>query len=141
MYSGLESSILSRSLMKQAKVLKNTTLKLQLSSTEAPKKRVLNNKINGLWPVLIVFALLLITIGNNRLGADPVFSLDRPKIALVLSGGGARGAAHVGILKVLEENKVPVDLIVGNSMGSIVGGMYAVGMSPTSFGGRAISPA
>jgi NTE family protein len=53
----------------------------------------------------------------------------RPKIGLVLSGGGARGAAHVGVLKVLEELRVPVDLIVGTSMGSIVGGSYASGNS------------
>ncbi|MBK9088261.1 MAG: patatin-like phospholipase family protein [Holophagales bacterium] len=54
----------------------------------------------------------------------------RPRIGLVLSGGGARGAAHVGVLKVLEEIHVPVDLIAGASMGSIVGGLYATGMSP-----------
>ncbi len=53
----------------------------------------------------------------------------RPKIGLVLSGGGARGAAHVGVLKVLEELRVPVDLIVGTSMGSIVGASYASGNS------------
>lgn len=51
----------------------------------------------------------------------------RPKVGLVLSGGGARGAAHVGVLKVLEELRVPVDLIVGTSMGSIVGAAYASG--------------
>jgi NTE family protein len=55
----------------------------------------------------------------------------RPKIGLVLSGGGARGAAHVGVLKVLEELRVPVDVIVGTSMGSIVGGSYASGNSVT----------
>lgn len=55
---------------------------------------------------------------------------DRPKIALVLSGGGARGGAHVGVLKVLEENNIPIDMIVGTSMGSFVGGLYASGMSP-----------
>jgi NTE family protein len=54
----------------------------------------------------------------------------RPKIALVLSGGGARGGAHVGVLKVLEENNIPIDIIVGTSMGSFVGGMYVSGMSP-----------
>jgi NTE family protein len=54
----------------------------------------------------------------------------RPKIGLVLGGGGARGAAHVGVLKVLEANKVPIDFIVGTSMGSIVGGLYASGYSP-----------
>ncbi len=51
----------------------------------------------------------------------------RPRIGLVLSGGGARGAAHVGVLKVLEELRVPIDYIAGTSMGSIVGGSYASG--------------
>ena len=53
----------------------------------------------------------------------------RPKVALVLSGGGARGSAHIGVLKVLEEYHIPVDLVVGTSMGSIVGGLYAAGWS------------
>ena len=54
----------------------------------------------------------------------------RPKIGLALSGGGARGAAHVGVLRVLEELRIPVDYIAGTSMGAIVGGLYASGMSP-----------
>lgn len=53
----------------------------------------------------------------------------RPKVALVLSGGGARGFAHVGVLKALEAARVPVDMIVGTSMGAIVGGLYASGMT------------
>ncbi|HEV7607135.1 MAG TPA: patatin-like phospholipase family protein [Steroidobacteraceae bacterium] len=53
----------------------------------------------------------------------------RPRIGLVLSGGGARGAAHIGVLKVLEENHVPVDAIAGTSMGAVVGGLYASGLS------------
>ncbi|MCP4202216.1 MAG: BamA/TamA family outer membrane protein [bacterium] len=53
-------------------------------------------------------------------------------MGLVLSGGGARGAAHVGVLKVLEELRVPVDFIVGTSMGAIVGGMYSTGLSPAT---------
>jgi NTE family protein len=53
----------------------------------------------------------------------------RPRIGLVLSGGGARGAAHIGVLKVLEELRVPIDYIAGTSMGSIVGGSYASGNS------------
>ena len=51
----------------------------------------------------------------------------RPKVGLVLSGGGARGVAHIGVLKVLEELRVPVDFIAGTSMGSLVGGIYASG--------------
>lgn len=54
----------------------------------------------------------------------------QPRVVLVLSGGGARGAAHIGVLKVLEELRVPVDMVVGTSMGSIVGGLYATGWSP-----------
>ena len=54
----------------------------------------------------------------------------RPKIALVLSGGGARVLAHIGVLKVLRENRIPVDLIVATSMGSVVGGAYAAGRTP-----------
>ena len=53
----------------------------------------------------------------------------RPRVCLVLSGGGARGAAHVGVLKVLEELRVPIDCIAGTSMGALVGGAYASGMS------------
>ncbi|MDF3021488.1 MAG: hypothetical protein K0Q92_2791 [Steroidobacteraceae bacterium] len=53
----------------------------------------------------------------------------RPRVGLVLSGGGARGAAHIGVLKVLEENRIPVDAIAGTSMGAVVGGLYASGLS------------
>ncbi|MCZ4295247.1 patatin-like phospholipase family protein [Vibrio sinaloensis] len=53
----------------------------------------------------------------------------RPKVAVVLAGGGAKGAAHIGVLKALEELRVPVDVITGTSMGSYVGGLYATGMS------------
>lgn len=52
---------------------------------------------------------------------------NRSKIALVLSGGGARGLVHLGVIKVLEENNIPVDLIVGTSIGSVIGGLYASG--------------
>jgi len=51
----------------------------------------------------------------------------RPKVALVLAGGGAKGLAHIGVIKVLEEAGLPIDIVVGNSMGSIVGGLYAIG--------------
>jgi NTE family protein len=53
----------------------------------------------------------------------------RPKIALVLSGGGARGYSHIGVLKVLEQLRIPVDMIVGTSMGAVVGGLYSTGLS------------
>ena len=54
----------------------------------------------------------------------------RPKVGVVLSGGGAKGFAHIGALKVIEEAGIPIDYIAGTSMGSIVGGLYAVGYDP-----------
>jgi NTE family protein len=62
--------------------------------------------------------------------ADGAPAPARPRVCLVLSGGGARGMAHIGVLKVLEELRVPIDCIAGTSMGAIVGGLYASGMSP-----------
>lgn len=56
----------------------------------------------------------------------------RPRVGLVLSGGGARGLAHVGVLEVLDSLRIPVDLIAGTSMGAIVGGYYASGLPPDS---------
>ncbi|HCH6005867.1 TPA: patatin-like phospholipase family protein [Vibrio parahaemolyticus] len=53
----------------------------------------------------------------------------RPRVAVVLAGGGAKGAAHIGVLKALEEMHIPVDIITGTSMGAYVGGLYATGMS------------
>ena len=56
---------------------------------------------------------------------------NRPlKVALVLSGGSALGMAHIGVIKVLEQAGIPIDIVVGTSMGSIVGGLYAAGYSP-----------
>ena len=51
----------------------------------------------------------------------------RKKVAVVLSGGGAKGMAHIGVLKVLEQAGIPVDIVTGTSMGSIIGGLYAIG--------------
>lgn len=57
------------------------------------------------------------------------YAKDRPKIGVALSGGGARGFAHIGVLRALEEKNIPIDYIAGTSMGSIVGGLYATGMT------------
>lgn len=67
---------------------------------------------------------------TNTASQQSIITQGRPKIGLVLSGGGARGFAHIGVLKVLEENNVAIDYIVGTSMGSIIGGLYAIGLSP-----------
>ena len=77
-----------------------------------------------------VYCILISTPAVNVYAAAvdrPV--IDRPKIGLVLSGGGAKGAAHIGVLEVLEENRIPVDIVTGTSMGAYVGGMYAMGFS------------
>ncbi len=79
------------------------------------------------WKRMVVAAMLV------QLGwcPAPVLAQEasaRPKVGLVLSGGGARGGAHVGVLKVLHELNIPVDVVVGTSAGAIVGGAYASGM-------------
>lgn len=72
--------------------------------------------------------VLLFLILAALLGVAPVFAAERPKVGLVLSGGGAKGMAHVGIIRVLEEMNIPVDVVVGTSAGSAVGALYASGM-------------
>lgn len=59
-----------------------------------------------------------------------VSSAKAQSVGLVLSGGGAKGLSHVGVIKALEENNIPIDYICGTSMGAIVGGLYAIGLSP-----------
>ena len=73
----------------------------------------------------ILFAGFLCVAAHAQTPAAPA----RPKIGLALSGGGARGAAHIGVLKVLEEMKIPIDYIAGTSMGALVGASYASGTS------------
>ena len=77
--------------------------------------------------ICAVLLLALSLAGPARAQAPPEPSAQRPKVALVLSGGGARGFAHVGVLRVLRELNVPVDIVVGTSMGSVVGGAFAAG--------------
>jgi len=61
--------------------------------------------------------------------ADDAAAETRPRIGLVLSGGGARGAAHIGVIRALEEMQVPIDAVAGTSMGAVVGGLYCAGLS------------
>ncbi|MEW6707457.1 MAG: patatin-like phospholipase family protein [Pseudomonadota bacterium] len=73
----------------------------------------------------LALAMLALASGALAQGrAEP----ERPRVGLVLSGGGARGLAHVGVLKVLERERIPIDAIAGTSMGAIIGGLYASGM-------------
>lgn len=71
---------------------------------------------------------LLVLLVSVLAGIPALADAGRPKVGLVLSGGGAKGMAHVGVLRVLEEMKIPVDVVVGTSAGSAVGALYASGM-------------
>src|SRR5690606_21378866 len=73
----------------------------------------------------ISLILLLLSLAGNSL-AD---TRERPTVAVVLGGGSARGLSHIGLLRALAENGIPVDMLVGTSMGSLVAGMYAAGLS------------
>ncbi len=79
---------------------------------------------------LLCFCQIALSASAQNPSSTTLATTERPKIGLVLSGGGARGFAHIGVLKVLEENNVPIDYIVGTSMGSIIGGLYAIGLTP-----------
>ncbi|MGO4381762.1 patatin-like phospholipase family protein [Pseudoduganella sp. RAF19] len=77
----------------------------------------------------LLLACSILAVHGAALAQDAVASAKRPRVALVLSGGGARGFAHVGVLRALRDMHVPVDIVVGTSMGSVVGGAYAAGAS------------
>jgi len=86
----------------------------------------------GLSPVssgLIAISLLLAFQVAAEEAVAPVSSA-RPRIGLVLGGGGAKGAAHIGVLRVLDELHIPISCVVGTSMGALVGGTFASGMPP-----------
>lgn len=78
---------------------------------------------------LLLAAMLALGLPAHALGSSGEARGERPRIGLVLGGGGARGAAHIGVLKELERQRIPVDVIAGTSMGAVVGGLYASGMS------------
>ncbi len=82
--------------------------------------------------VSLACILLMPTLSQAQAGAATVTKVaetKRPKICLVLSGGGARGFAHIGVLKQLEALRIPIDCVTGTSMGAVIGGLYASGMS------------
>ncbi len=82
--------------------------------------------------ILLLLLALLFPAGISAAETGTFAAADapkRPKIGVVFGGGGAKGAAHIGVLKVLEEQKIPVDYIAGTSMGAIVGALYASGLS------------
>ncbi len=74
----------------------------------------------------IAFMLIFLVVGVT----GPSNAYDRKKVAVVLSGGGTKGMAHIGVLKALEEHNIPIDYIAGTSIGAIIGSMYAIGYAP-----------
>jgi len=83
-----------------------------------------------LWKSLISGIAVTSLSAGSMLAADGAPLEKRPKIGLVLNGGGALGLAHIGVLRWLEEHHIPVDMVAGTSMGGLVGGVYATGKSP-----------
>ncbi|MBR6264474.1 MAG: patatin-like phospholipase family protein [Prevotella sp.] len=81
---------------------------------------------------MAVAALMCGTISAQSDSITPKPDDTRKKVAVVLSGGGAKGMAHIGVLKVLERAGIPIDIITGTSMGSIIGGLYAIGYNANS---------
>jgi NTE family protein len=80
------------------------------------------------FPCILGFTVTLLATGALAQQPTAIAPVKRPRVGLVLAGGGARGGAHVGVLKVLEELRIPIDCIAGTSMGALVGGGYASGM-------------
>src|ERR1700756_5248797 len=78
----------------------------------------------------IVFILLFLLWSGAARAQQNSAPRPRPKIGVALEGGGAMGLAHIGVLKWFEEHHIPVDYIAGTSMGGLVGGFYATGMTP-----------
>ena len=79
---------------------------------------------------VLKFLLLFFIIYNSNFISYKFSTIYSQKVALVLSGGGSRGAAHIGVIRALEENHIPIDYIAGTSIGAIVGSLYAIGYTP-----------
>ena len=73
--------------------------------------------MNKIIPILLCLCIFIVPVKAQKVG-------------LVLSGGGAKGITHIGIIRALEENNIPIDYVAGTSMGAIVGALYAMGYSP-----------
>ena len=80
--------------------------------------------------IFLYSLLLLASLSLEAQSQETNSGLQRTKVGVALSGGGAKGAAHIGVLKYMEEIGIPVDYVTGTSMGSIIGGLYSLGYSP-----------
>ena len=83
--------------------------------------------------IVLILATVLMSVMSGKVSAqNDSTAVCRKRVAVVLSGGGAKGMAHIGVLKVLERAGIPVDIVTGTSMGSIIGGLYAIGYNANS---------
>lgn len=89
-------------------------------------EQIKRNSLRGILLLLFFFTFHLSSFTSH---AQINSYFDRPKVAVVLSGGGAKGVAHISALRAIEEAGLPIDIITGTSMGSLIGGLYAVGWS------------
>src|SRR5512144_3404308 len=87
----------------------------------------LSRRSKNMKPTKLLLAVILLPLFAScaSMQGTPVAETLRPKIALVLGGGAARGFAHVGVIRELEQEKIPIDMIIGTSVGSLIGAIYA----------------
>lgn len=102
-------------------------IKLSISNTRSQGFSSVQTISGSFWSIIVLLIILLFNSQNSFSQERKQDSVKRPKIGLVLSGGGAKGFAHIGVLKVLEEAGIKIDYIGGTSMGAVIGGLYASG--------------
>ena len=102
-------------------------IKLSILNTRSQGFSSVPTIIGSFWSIILLLTILLLNPQNSFSQEQKKDSVKRPKIGLVLSGGGAKGFAHIGVLKVLEEAGIKIDYIGGTSMGAVIGGLYASG--------------
>ena len=78
----------------------------------------------------LLISLTLLCGSAQQVNAQTKSDINRPKVGLSLSGGGAKGVIHIGVLKVLERAGIPVDIVTGTSIGGLIGGLYSMGYTP-----------
>src|SRR5690554_4037788 len=92
-------------------------------SEQMPSARSIDTIMRKLLSIALIVSCSIVAV----MGQEGSCKKERPKVAVVLSGGSAKGFAHVGVLQVLEEAGIPIDIVAGTSMGAVVGGLYSVG--------------
>src|SRR5690554_2900367 len=92
-------------------------------SEKMPPARSINTMMKKLLSIALIVSCSIVAV----MGQEGAYKKERPNVAVVLSGGSAKGFAHVGALQVLEKAGIPIDIVAGTSMGAVIGGLYSVG--------------